>query len=216
METTAQSKATYPGSQNGSWKDQAQDSSSWLPTKYSFVHTVPPPFLETALHAFPGASSRPLMGLHGGKEELSDNLPYRCLCHTQEAKLCFPPTHLLHSPPQLPPTWENQQSLSMAWNFPGSPAPSISLSLAFLTALNQMTACSAVILYWICPYTVYVLGFKMLFAPLLNFILEACKERCQHLIVGTRGDFTNRLRGTNRVLIFLFPFWLNWLLYHMQ
>ena len=89
---------------------------------------------------------------------------------------------------------------------PGSPAPSISLSVAFPTALNQMPACGAVILCWICPYTVYVLGFKMLFAPLLNFILEACKERCQHLIVGTRGDFTNRLRGTNRVLIFLFPF----------
>ena len=128
METTAQSKATYPGSQNGSWKDQAQDSSSWLPTKNSFIHTAPAPFLGRALHAFPGASSRPLMGLDGGKEELSDNLPYRCLCHTQEAKLCFPPTHLLHSPPQLPPTWANQQSLSMAWNFPGSPAPSISHS----------------------------------------------------------------------------------------
>ena len=101
------------------------------------------------------------------------------------------------------------EQINRAFQWPGisqAPLPHPFLSVAFLTALNQMTACSAVILYWICPYTVYVFGFKMLFAPLLNFILEACKERCQHLIVGTRGDFTNCLRGTNRVLIFLFPF----------
>ena len=213
----SESKVIHPGSWNGSQKDKAQDSSSWLPTKHSFLHMVPPPFLGRAFHTLPRARSRPLQGLDWGKEELSDNMPYWCICHTHEAKLCFLPSHAPYSPAQMPPTWASHQSLSMAWNFPSSPAPSISLcSISYSTESNDCLRCCDSSLCWICPYTVYVLGFKMLFAPLLNFILEACKERCQHLIIETKEDFTNCLRGTNRVVIFLFPFWWNWLLYHTQ
>lgn len=134
---------------------------------------------------------------------------YGCIYHTHQGKLRpkHPSMPSSSSHPNWLPTETNPQRLFHDLEPSQDPLPPALLFCCIPSALNQMTACHAGILRLatFAP-TQFAPDFKMLLAPLSNFILEACKERSQHLIVGTGGDCTKRLQGTNRVVIFLFPF----------